>query len=70
VAFPFYMDGVIVNIKYRALPKYFHQVMGGSQIFYGYDEAQVRLVDPATLTTTPQHGCVCCRSVQHAPGML
>lgn len=41
IAFPYYKDGVVVNVKYRAPPKYFTQVKGGEQIFYGYDDAQV-----------------------------
>ena len=42
IAFPYYKEGVVVNVKYRALPKYFTQVKGGQQIFYGYDDAKVR----------------------------
>lgn len=41
IAFPYYRDGAMVNIKYRALPKHFSQVKGGQQILYGYDEARV-----------------------------
>jgi hypothetical protein len=41
IAFPYYRDGVVVNVKYRALPKHFTQVKGGQQIFYGYDDAKV-----------------------------
>lgn len=41
IAFPYFRDGVVVNVKYRALPKHFTQVKGGEQIFFGYDDAQV-----------------------------
>lgn len=41
IAFPYYRDEVVVNVKYRALPKHFTQVKGGEQIFFGYDDAQV-----------------------------
>lgn len=41
IAFPYYKDGVVVNVKYRALPKQFSQVKGGEQVFFGYDDAQV-----------------------------
>jgi hypothetical protein len=41
IAFPYYMRGAIVNVKYRAPPKHFTQVKGGQQVFYGYDDAQV-----------------------------
>ncbi|KAF6258971.1 hypothetical protein COO60DRAFT_1059082 [Scenedesmus sp. NREL 46B-D3] len=40
IAFPYYRNGSIVNVKYRALPKHFTQVKGGEQIFYGYDDAK------------------------------
>jgi hypothetical protein len=41
IAFPYRKNGVIVNIKYRALEKHFSQSKGGEQIFYGYDDAKV-----------------------------
>jgi hypothetical protein len=41
IAFPYYRNGSIVNVKYRALPKHFSQTKGGEQIFYGYDDAKV-----------------------------
>lgn len=41
IAFPYYKNGGIVNVKYRALEKHFSQSMGGEQIFYGYDDAKV-----------------------------
>lgn len=44
IAFPYYKDGVVVNVKYRALPKQFSQVKGGEQVFFGYDDAQVGAV--------------------------
>jgi twinkle protein len=45
IAFPYYRNGGLVNVKYRALPKHFSQIKGGEQIFYGYDDAKVcRLV--------------------------
>jgi hypothetical protein len=41
IAFPFYKHGVIVNVKYRALDKFFSQSKGGEQVLYGYDGARV-----------------------------
>eukprot|EP00775_Hariotina_reticulata_P010436 gene10436-10594_t len=41
IAFPYRKNGVMVNIKYRALEKHFSQSKGGEQIFYGYDDAKV-----------------------------
>lgn len=49
MAFPYYKDGVVVNVKYRALPKQFTQVKGGEQIFFGYDDAQVGWCCPGVL---------------------
>lgn len=43
IAHPFYKDGNIVNVKYRQLPKKFHQTKGGEQIMYGFDDAKVPL---------------------------
>lgn len=41
IAFPYYKNGSIVNVKYRALEKHFSQTKGGEQVFYGYDDAKV-----------------------------
>eukprot|EP00879_Flechtneria_rotunda_P008004 GHRR01008385.1.p1 GENE.GHRR01008385.1~~GHRR01008385.1.p1 ORF type:complete len:595 (+),score=182.37 GHRR01008385.1:133-1917(+) len=40
IAFPYRRNGVVVNIKYRALDKHFSQTQGGEQLFYGYDDAK------------------------------
>lgn len=42
IAFPYYKNGHIVNVKYRAVgEKQFTQSKGGEQILYGYDHAKV-----------------------------
>ena len=41
IAFPYYYNGEVVNVKYRALPKNFVQSKGGQQVFYGLDDLQV-----------------------------
>jgi hypothetical protein len=41
IAFPYFRNGGLVNVKYRALPKHFSQIKGGEQTFYGYDDAKV-----------------------------
>lgn len=43
IAFPYFRNGGCVNVKFRALPKHFSQTKGGEQIFYGYDDAKVRM---------------------------
>ena len=42
LAFPYTREGVVVNVKFRELPKGFCQTAAGEKIFYGYDQAQVR----------------------------
>jgi hypothetical protein len=41
LAYPYTREGVVVNVKFRELPKGFCQTAAGEKIFYGYDEAQV-----------------------------
>lgn len=38
IAFPYYRDGVLVNVKYRTLDKRFWQVRGAEKILYGLDD--------------------------------
>lgn len=57
IAFPYTKNGATVNIKYRALEKYFTQTKGGEQLFYGYDDAKVRLAGFNRLS--------CCSSAVH-----
>lgn len=39
IAFPYYRDGVLVNVKYRSLEgKHFAQQKGGMPVFYGLDD--------------------------------
>lgn len=38
IAFPYYRDGVLVNVKYRTMDKRFWQVRGAEKILYGLDD--------------------------------
>lgn len=38
IAFPYYRDGVLVNVKYRTLDKRFWQVKGAEKVLYGLDD--------------------------------
>ena len=38
IAFPYYRDGSLINIKYRTLDKRFWQVRGAEKILYGLDD--------------------------------
>jgi hypothetical protein len=38
IAFPYYRDGVLVNVKYRTLDKKFWQVKGAEKVLYGLGE--------------------------------
>lgn len=41
IAFPYFRDGKVVNVKYRALAaKHFAQAKGGMQVFYGLDDLE------------------------------
>lgn len=42
IAFPYFLGRDVVNVKYRTLDKKFSQVKGGSQVFYGMNDLQVR----------------------------
>lgn len=44
VHFPFYRDGKIINIKYRAQPKHFKMEAGAERIFYGLDDIDPEFV--------------------------
>lgn len=55
IAFPFYQNGVMVNVKYRALPKHFCQVKNGQQVFYGLDDVKVGDDDKAGPKVTQRY---------------
>jgi twinkle protein len=38
IAFPYYRDGVLVNVKYRTMDKRFWQVRGAEKVLYGLDD--------------------------------
>jgi len=38
IAFPYYRDGVLVNVKYRTMNKRFWQVRGAEKVLYGLDD--------------------------------
>lgn len=42
IAFPYYKDGQVVNVKYRTRNKLFSQTPGGERIFYGYDDIKAK----------------------------
>ena len=44
IAFPYFKDGSVVNLKYRALPKAWRQLKGGDKVLYGHDDAKVCVV--------------------------
>lgn len=49
VAFPFFKDGVLMNVKYRGIKeKKFSQTAGGTHIVYNYDNAKKALDDNLT----------------------
>lgn len=49
VAFPFFKDGVLMNVKYRGIKeKRFSQTAGGTHVVYNYDNAMKALVDKVT----------------------
>ena len=43
IAFPYYRDSAVVNIKYRTLNKKFWQVKGAEKVLYGLDDVDVDL---------------------------
>eukprot|EP00803_Ostreobium_quekettii_P004270 evm.model.scf_905.1 EVM.evm.TU.scf_905.1 scf_905:1034-6209(-) len=40
IAFPYFRDGELINIKYRSLDKKFRQVKGAEKILYGLDDVK------------------------------
>lgn len=38
IAFPYYRDGVLINVKYRTMDKRFWQAKGAEKILYGLDD--------------------------------